>query len=101
MSTFVLTYLAPIGYTPGRPSGTSPWLTWFDGMGDAVTDLGKPVIDRDTLGNCDPASTVLGGYSVVTADDLDAALALAKGCPFLDLDGGVEVGLLGEAPPRA
>lgn len=30
----------------------------------------------------------------MTADDLDAALALAKGCPHLDAGGGVEVGKL-------
>jgi hypothetical protein len=34
------------------------------------------------------------GYTLVTADDLDAAVALARGCPFLQHDGGVEVGEL-------
>ena len=30
----------------------------------------------------------------MTADDLEAAVALAKGCPFLEDGGGVEVGAL-------
>ena len=32
-----------------------------------------------------------GGYSMITADDLEAALTLAKGCPALREGGGVEV----------
>jgi hypothetical protein len=36
----------------------------------------------------------LGGYTLVTADDLEAAVALAKGHPLLRQGGGVEVGEL-------
>ena len=31
-------------------------------------------------------------YSVVSAQDLDSALALAKDCPVMRVGGGVEVG---------
>jgi hypothetical protein len=31
-------------------------------------------------------------YSVVSAQDMDSALALAKDCPVLRVGGGVEVG---------
>jgi hypothetical protein len=44
-----------------------------------------------TVGNCG-ADTDLGGYSIVVADDLDAAMALIKGCPAVGDGGGVEVG---------
>jgi hypothetical protein len=37
------------------------------------------------------------GYSVVAAEDLDSALALAKDCPALRVGGGVEVGPVMEA----
>jgi hypothetical protein len=37
---------------------------------------------------------VLGGYSLITAADLEAAVILGKGCPFLENGGGVEVGEL-------
>lgn len=68
-------------------------------MGDPLADLGKPVDGgRAALGNCDPARTELGGYSLIDVPDLDAAVAIAKGCPHLDCGGGVEVGQLGEAP---
>jgi hypothetical protein len=51
------------------------------------------------IGEAGP-STRLGGYSIVTADDLDAALSLAKSCPSIERGGGVEVGLLADLPPE-
>jgi hypothetical protein len=39
---------------------------------------------------------VLGGYSLITAGDLEAAVELAKGCPFLHQGGGIEVGELAQ-----
>jgi hypothetical protein len=36
-------------------------------------------------------------YSVVSAEDMDSALALAKDCPVLPVGGGVEVGPAMEA----
>jgi hypothetical protein len=55
-------------------------------------------VDRASVGNCGSDSTELGGYSIVSADDIDDALAIAKGCPHVDGGGGVEVGRLGEVP---
>jgi hypothetical protein len=52
-------------------------------MGANLVDRGNPVFESSTLGNC-ATDTVLGGYSLVTADDLEAAVALAKGCPALE-----------------
>ncbi len=37
---------------------------------------------------------MLGGYTLVTADNLDAAVALTDRCPAPDYGGGVEVGAL-------
>ena len=37
------------------------------------------------------ASAGLGGYSVVSADNLSEAAAVAKGCPILAAGGSVEV----------
>jgi len=98
MPTFVFSYRAPRGYTRTADSGRA-WTTWFDDMGDALVDLGRPVVARAGLGTCSSDTTELSGYSVVTADDLEGALAIAKGCPYLDRDGGIEVGELGELPP--
>ncbi|MDA8290899.1 MAG: hypothetical protein M0Z33_04350 [Actinomycetota bacterium] len=101
MATFVLTYRR----APGRqrdPHAPAAWASWFGTIADHVLDMGQPVLDGRAIGNCS-AGTELGGYSIVRAPDLDAAVALAALCPALGADGGVEVGLLGEvslAPPR-
>lgn len=39
---------------------------------------------------CQPAGQALTGFSVVAADDLDAALEIAKACPFCQI-GTIEV----------
>ena len=75
------------------------WTAWFDKMGASVVDLGNPVFDRTTVGNCGP-DTDLGGYTLVTADGFGAAVALAEGCPLLHDGGGVEVGELKPVPGR-
>ena len=97
MSTFVLTYRAPKGYTIGSPEVMPQWRAFFEGMGASISDLGKPVMEASVLGNAG-TDTRLGGYTVITAEDLEAAISIAKGCPFLGIGGGVEVGLLGEVP---
>ncbi len=97
MPNFVLSYRNPKGYTPSAES-RAVWMAWFDGMGDHLVDLGRPVFQRTTIGDCSPANTELGGYSVIQAEDFDSVLAIAKGCPYLDGDGGVEIGLLAEIP---
>jgi hypothetical protein len=98
MPTFVFAYRRTPGSTPAAtPESTAAWKAWFDAMGDDLVDLGKPAVGAAALGDCGPG-TELGGYSVITAPDLDAALAVAKGCPQLTRDGGVEVGQLVEVP---
>jgi len=79
----------------GSPDAMAKWMAWFEELGSAVVDAGNPVFARSTLGNCGTGSA-LGGYSLITADDLEAAVALAKGCPALSAGGGVEVGELTE-----
>lgn len=92
MATFVFTYRAPTNYTPS-PDAMAAWNAWFEDLGNKVVDRGNRVVARSTLGSA-PADTALGGYSIVSADDLEAAVTLAKGCPVLASNGGVEVGEL-------
>ncbi len=99
MPDFVLTYRIPKGYTRTDETVTA-WYGWFEGMGSQLVDLGRPVIVRTSIGESSPQRTDLGGYSIVSAEDLEGALAIAKGCPSLDFGGGVEVGLLGAVPDR-
>ena len=99
MATFVFAYRMPNDFAPGRPDTVAAWTAWFEGMGANLADQGKPVLEPATLGYCGDG-TRLGGYSLVTADDLETALAVAKGCPALHEGAGIEVGMVGELSPR-
>ena len=70
------------------------WQAWIGNHGDAMTDPGNPVGMSKTVSSGsvadDGGSNPLSGYSMVEADDMDAALAIAKGCPHVD-HGTIEV----------
>ena len=94
MAEFIFNYRAPKGYVPGSADNLEAWNVWFGGMGPALIDIGKPVVDRQEVGSCGAEETQLNGFSIVQADDLEAALVIAAGCPFVGDGGGVEVGEL-------
>jgi len=66
------------------------WQAWMEGVGDALTDMGAPtangvaVVDDGSEGT----PTQLNGYSIVQAEDIDAAKALVDGHPFLSAGTG-------------
>ncbi|MFT5225869.1 MAG: hypothetical protein ACI8XX_001621 [Polaribacter sp.] len=77
------------------------WQGWIGGMGDAVIDMGNPVglsstVHSDGSVTADGGANPVSGYSIISADDLDAASALAKGCPVFEVSGSVEVAELME-----
>jgi hypothetical protein len=99
MPDFIFTYRHPTEYTPAGDGGAlAAWGGYFERIGPSVIDPGQPVFERTSVGKVGD-STKLGGYSVVTADNLAAAVALAEGCPTVARGGGVEVGLLAPLPP--
>lgn len=97
MAEYIFTYRTPADFTPGTPDGIAAWTTWFESIGSQVRDMGKPVFNRATVGSS-ADGVPLGGYSLVTAENLDEALTLAKGCPIVAAGGGVEVGELADLP---
>ncbi len=72
------------------------WGAWFQQIGASVVDFGSRVDRVSALGSCGNGmaddQAVLSGYVVISADDLEAAVTVAKGCPGLQHGGGVEVG---------
>jgi hypothetical protein len=98
---FLFSYRVPKGYQPGAETGKA-WEAWFESLGGSRIDTGHGVLATGGLGKLD-AETRLGGYSVVTAEDMEGAAALAEGCPALQLGGGVEIGAVPEiiGNPRA
>lgn len=70
------------------------WTSWYEQMGSAVADGGAPVGPSKTVSSSgvsdDGGANPVSGYTLVNADNMDAALEMAKGCPILE-HGTVEV----------
>jgi hypothetical protein len=96
MAKYVFSYRVPAGYAP-RAGTAAEWQAWFVELGPALVDIGHAVTDYASLGEVGGSGSRTIGHSVVSAGDLDSALALAKGCPALRVGGGVEVGPVMEA----
>jgi hypothetical protein len=93
MQEFVFVYRVPLDYVPGSEATQLAWRAWFEGIGTGLLAVGKPVVQTKSLGSC-ADGVRLGGYSLIRAADLDAALGVAAACPALGDCGGVEVGAL-------
>lgn len=71
------------------------WGAWFGSLGAAVKDAGNPggaskiVAAGGSVTDGGPTSPT--GYSLINADSLDAAVAIAGGCPVLEAGGMVQV----------
>jgi hypothetical protein len=100
MPTFVFSYRVPRDYQPGSPESAAAWTDWFASLGTGLVDTGHAAAKSAVVGNAG-ADTRLGGYSIVTANDLGAAMELAKSCPALGMGAGVEVGEFPVLPAAA
>lgn len=71
------------------------WMAWFNDMGDAVVDGGNPVRQSYTVSAsgvvADGGANPVAGYTVVSADSIEAACEMAKGCPVMAEGGSIEV----------
>jgi hypothetical protein len=78
-----------------REVAMAAWGAWFGGLGAAVVDAGNPFGASATVAGdtsvSEGAPSALTGYSVLSADSLQAAGELVKGCPVLVAGGSVEV----------
>jgi hypothetical protein len=72
------------------------WGAWFAGLGEHLVDGGNPIaramtVNTDGRVSDGGGANPLSGYSIISADSMDAACDMAKGCPVLQNDGTVEV----------
>ena len=77
------------------------WQGWYGAMGEAVVNGGAPVGQSMTVSSGgvagDGGSNPASGFTIVSADDYDAACEMAKGCPLVvDGSGSVEVAQIHE-----
>ena len=94
MTKFALTFRQRKDYSPVADEGAA-WMTWFRSIGPSIVDIGAQAVETTSLGDTG-GETKLAGYTVISAVDIESAVALAQGCPALSVGGGVEVGALVE-----
>jgi hypothetical protein len=70
-----------------QKAALADWGAWYGSMGAAVVDGGTPFGPSKSIAGdgtvSDGAASELTGYTILTADSLDAAAELSKGCPIL------------------
>jgi hypothetical protein len=77
-----------------REAAMAAWGAWFGKLGPAIVDAGAPFGQSASVsagGASGAPKTGLTGYSILTADSLDAAAELAKDCPVFANGGNVDV----------
>ena len=96
MSKFVFVYSGgSMALTPEEQEASmQEWGNWFGTLGEAITDPGNPFGASSAVsadGSVGTGKLGASGYTVFTADSLDAATAAAKGCPVQATGGAVDV----------
>lgn len=98
MAKFMLVYLG--GDQPSTPPEEgkkhfAEYSAWLASLGDAVISAANPIKDThiiETNGTSKSGSTtMMSGYSVLEAESIDEAISMSKSCPFLNINGTLEV----------
>jgi hypothetical protein len=104
MPQFILVYLG--GNQPSTPEEGkqhfSKYMDWLSSLGDSALSPANPLKNTSTV-NSDGTITAGGtstmsGYTIIETDSMEAAQAVAKACPFLDIGGSLEVSELAKMP---
>jgi len=104
MPQYVIVYLG--GDQPSSPEEgeqhMSAYRAWLSSLGDSAVSPANPLKDTSTVnsdGTVTTGSTMsMSGFTIIEADSMEAALLIAKACPFLDIGGSLEVSELIEMP---
>ena len=98
MANYLLVYHGGPGMPETAEEGQraiKQWNDWFADLGDAVVDGGNPASRTRRIranGSVSEDAPGPSGYSVIRADSIEDAVAIAKGCPVLETrDASVQV----------
>ena len=104
MAQYVFVYLG--GNQPSSPEEANnhfaKYVEWLTSLGDSVVIPTIPLKDTTTVSPDGTASeggsSGMSGFSIIKAESMQAALAVAQSCPFLDIGGSLEVSEMMEMP---
>jgi hypothetical protein len=73
--------------------GMKPWMAWAEGCGDSLVDLGTPLAGGQRLSKsgASPSDKGVVGYSILEAENMEAAQVLLDGHPHLEWAAGCEI----------
>ncbi len=104
MPQFIFTYHG--GKKPETPEegqkGMEKWKAWAASLGPALINPGTPVgmtkvLTADGVSSA-PSVHPIDGFSIIEANNMDAALTLLKDCPHFDFEGTLEVSEMMQMP---
>ena len=97
MKKFVLVYLG--GNHPSSEVEAKKhfekYMGWLSSLGDTVVIPTIPLMNTTTVSPdgsvAEGGSSSMSGFSIIQADSMAAAVAIAQNCPFLEIEGSLEV----------
>jgi hypothetical protein len=98
MTNFVLLYTGG-GMPESEEEGAAviaAWGAWYGRLGEAIVDGGNPFgaaknVSADGVDDGPVSSPPITGYTIISADSLDAAVAQVQDHPHLNYGGQVSV----------
>ena len=96
MPKFLVTYHGGGAPAPEQAQeAMAAFMAWASSAGDALVDPGAPLGPAKTVTvesvSDGPADGPANGYSILQAPDLESAVALVKGHPFVSRGGSLQV----------
>lgn len=106
MPQYIIVYLG--GNQPSSPEegkrNFAKYMEWLSSLGNSAVSPANPLKDTVTV---NPDGTVssggktrMSGYTIIEAESMDAALSVAKSCPFLEIGGSLEVSEMAQMPGK-
>jgi len=104
MAQFVIVYIG--GNPPATPEEGkqhfAKYMEWLSSLSEAAVSPANPLKNTQVIkadGSISDGSSVgMSGYTIVEAKSQEAALEMAKTCPFLEIGGSLEVSELAKMP---
>lgn len=96
MPKFLVTYHGMGEPAPDQAQqAMAAFMAWASSVGDALVDPGAPLGPAKTVSSGSVSDShadgPAGGYSILEAADLDSAVELVKGHPFIGRGGSLQV----------
>ena len=104
MTQYCITYFG--GDHPSDPGEGkkhfNKYMEWIGSLGEAAVSPMNPLKGTQTVNPdgsvSEGGNSTMSGYTLIEAESMDEALTMAKACPFLDVNGTLEVSELVQMP---